>query len=156
MNLHELCDDYATATEEFLAAAQQALAQPDRLDRHVDGGWSARQVVHHVADSETQSAIRLRRLLAEMLGSDIQGYDEDTWSRTPALGYESLPIEGAIAVIASVRASSLAIARRLDASDLTRWGTHSESGRYDVAEWFEIYRNHPRFHAQQLLEALEA
>ena len=156
MNLHELCDDYAEATEEFLAAAAAALATPDRLDRHVEGGWSARQVIHHVADSETQSGVRLRRLLAEPLGSDIQGYDEDTWSKTPALGYQELPVEPSLAVIRAVRAATLAIARRLQPDDLDRHGVHSESGRYDVAEWFEIYRNHPRYHAQQLLEALEA
>ena len=156
MNLRELCDDYADATDDFLRAADVALAQPDRLDRHVEGGWSARQVIHHVADSETQSGIRLRRLLAEPAGSLIQGYDEDTWSRTPSLGYEELPIELPLAVIRAVRAATLAVLLRLDASDLSRHGEHSESGRYDVAEWFEIYRNHPRYHAQQLLEALEA
>ena len=78
MNISELCDDYADATNDFLRAAAVAAAQPDQLDRHVEGGWSARQVIHHVADSETQSGIRLRRLLAEPAGSLIQGYDEDT------------------------------------------------------------------------------
>jgi len=156
MNLHDLCDDYAEATQDFLEAVAVALAHPDRLDRHVDGGWSARQVIHHVADSETQSGVRLRRLLAEPLGSDIQGYDEDAWSRTPSLGYEELPVETSIAVISAVRAATLAVARRVQPDDLARYGVHSESGRYELAEWFEIYRNHPRYHAQQLLEALEA
>ncbi len=156
MNIQELCDDYADATEDFLRAAAVASGQPDRLDRHVEGGWSARQVIHHVADSETQSSIRLRRLLAEPSGSLIQGYDEDTWSRTPSLGYQDLPIDLPLAVIGAVRSATLAVLRRLDASDLNRFGEHSESGRYDVAEWVEIYRNHPRYHAQQLLEALEA
>jgi hypothetical protein len=156
MNLNELADDYLDATNDFLDAARVALGQPERLDRSVEGGWSARQVIHHVADSETQSSIRLRRLLAEPLGTEIQGYDEDTWSRTPALGYRELPVEPAIELFRAVRATTLAIVRRLDPADLERHGVHSTSGRYDVAEWFEIYRNHPRYHAQQLLEALES
>lgn len=156
MHLQELVDDYAAATEEFLTACETAVLTPAALDRHREGGWSARQVIHHVADSETQSSIRLRRLLAEPLGSEIQGYDEDTWSRTPALGYETLPIEPSIAVVRAVRAATLTLLRQLDATALTRYGTHTESGPYDVAQWFEIYRNHPRYHAHQLLEALES
>jgi len=155
MNLPELCDDYLEATTIFLEAAAEALATPDKLDRHNTDGWSARQVIHHVADSETQGGIRLRRLLAEPLGCDIQGYDEDAWARVPSLGYESLPIEPSIEVVRAVRATSLAIAERLEPSDLERYGVHSESGRYDVAQWFDVYSNHPRFHAQQLLDALD-
>jgi len=154
MNLHDLCDEYEEATTVFAAAAAQATV--DRLDRHVDGEWSARQVIHHMADSETQSGIRLRRLLAEPAGSLIQGYDEATWATTAALGYEELPVEGALAVIAAVRAHTLAVLRRLTPADLAHYGEHTESGRYDVAEWFDIYCNHPRYHASQLLEALES
>jgi len=154
MNLPELCDDYLEATTIFLEAAAEALATPDKLDRHNTDGWSARQVIHHVADSETQGGIRLRRLLGEPAGTSIEGYDEDAWSRNPTLGYEELPIELSIAVIGAVRAATLAVLRRLEPSDLAKWGTHSEAGRYDVAQWIEIYRNHPRYHAQQLLDAL--
>jgi hypothetical protein len=156
MNLSELCDDYLDATNDFLVAADVALAQPERLDRSVEGGWSARQVIHHVADSETQSSIRLRRLLAEPLGAEIQGYDEDTWSRNPALGYQELAVEPSLDLFRAVRATTLAVLRRLDPADLERHGIHSATGRYDIAEWFEIYRHHPRYHAQQLLEALES
>ena len=65
-------------------------------------------------------------------------------------------MEPSLDVIRAVRAATLAIARRLQPDDLDRHGVHSESGRYDVTEWFESYRNHPRYHAQQLLEALES
>ena len=155
MSLRELCQHYAEATAIYLAATDVALAHLDRIDRHDSEHWSARQVIHHMADSETQSGIRLRRLLAEPRGCDIQGYDEDAWARVPSLGYESLPIEPSIEVVRAVRATSLAIAERLEPSDLERYGVHSESGRYDVAQWFDVYSNHPRFHAQQLLDALD-
>ena len=56
-------------------------------DRELDarpapGRWSAREIVHHLADSEMTSAIRLRRLLAEDRPM-IQGYDQDG-VRTPS------------------------------------------------------------------------
>ena len=55
---------------------------PAELDARHDG-WSAREVVHHLADSEMTSAIRLRRLLAEDRPV-IDGYDEETFARVPA------------------------------------------------------------------------
>jgi hypothetical protein len=51
-----------------------------------DGGWSAREVIHHLADSEMTSAIRLRTLLAED-SPMIQGYDEEEFARR--LHYDS-------------------------------------------------------------------
>jgi uncharacterized damage-inducible protein DinB len=151
MSTDTFADGYESATNEFLAAV--ANVAPDRFDRRVEGGWSARQVVHHVADSEAQSYARLRRLLAEPSGVVIQGYDEGLWAASPLLGYEDLPVEHSLAVFRAVRQSSLDLLRRIDERDLQRTGTHSESGPYSVANWIDIYTRHPREHAAQLLEA---
>ncbi|HQU25484.1 MAG TPA: DinB family protein [Acidimicrobiales bacterium] len=145
--------DYRAATEDFLAAA--ALAEPADLDRRRAGGWSARQVIHHVADSETQSYARLRRLLAEP-GTLIQGYDEGAWAACATLGYEELPVEHALDVIRAVRTASADLLERLAPEDLALEGRHSESGAYSVATWLETYTRHPREHARQLAEALAA
>lgn len=74
----------------------------DQIDRRVAGGWTARQIIHHVADSETQSYVRLPRLIAEPEGSLIQGYDEAAWAESDALGYRDLAIEHSLAVFAAV------------------------------------------------------
>ena len=146
-----IATDYERATAEFLAAA--ADVTPASLDHHHPDGWSARQVIHHVADSEAQSYARLRRLLAEP-DPVIQGYDEAAWACAPALGYTELPIENSLAVFAAVRASSLDIIRRLSPDDLELAGTHAESGPYSVARWLEVYSAHPAEHADQLRRAL--
>ncbi len=145
--------DYRAATEEFLAAASTADAA--RLDRRERGGWSARQVIHHVADAEAQSYARLRRLLAEP-GTLIQGYDESAWAACPALGYGELPVGPALEVIRALRASTADLLERLSPADLALEGRHSESGAYGVATWLETYTRHPREHARQLAEALAA
>ena len=143
--------DYAAATQAFLDAA--TILRPSDLDtRHADG-WSARQVIHHVADSEAQSYARLRRLLAEQPDPVIQGYDEAAWARSPRLGYETLPIEPPLAVFSAVRASSLMLLERLTPPDLDLAGTHNESGPYTVRDWLRIYALHPREHADQLMRA---
>jgi hypothetical protein len=126
----------------------------DDLDRHAPGSWSARQVIHHLADSEAQSYGRLRRLLAEPDGSVIQGYDESAWAAAPLLGYETLPIESSLAVFSAVRNASAVLLERITDTDLERWGTHTESGRYPLGRWLEIYARHPFDHADQLERAV--
>ncbi|NBQ35709.1 MAG: hypothetical protein EBU16_04285, partial [Actinobacteria bacterium] len=69
----QLASEYDAATNYFLDAVKK-LNSAD-LDKPKSDGWNARQVIHHLADSESQSCARLRRLIAEP-GSMIQGYDE--------------------------------------------------------------------------------
>jgi len=154
MSIEEAVHDYEHSTEYFLN--QVLVVDAQNIDRHVEGGWSARQVIHHVADSEAQSYARLRRVLAEPTGSVIQGYDEAAWARCEQLGYVELPVEHSLDVFRAVRAASLDVLRRVNESDLERHGEHSESGRYTLRMWLEIYTEHPRAHAAQLLEAVSS
>ena len=143
---------YEAATRALLD--QVAALTEVQLDMKHPEGWSPRQVIHHLADSEAQSYARLRRLVAEPLGSIIQGYDEGLWAAHPALGYERDPIETPLAVFAAVRAGSLAVLRNLDVSDLERFGEHSERGRFTIDDWLRIYSNHPTDHGEQIAKAL--
>ncbi len=145
---------YEDATALFLRTARAV--SEDRLDRHAPGEWSARQIIHHVADAETQSYVRLRRLVAEPAGSTIEAFDEGAWADHAALGYRDEPVGPALALIAAVRGRSAAVLRRLRDDDLARYGEHSASGRYTLARWLEVYTSHPREHAQQLDEASRA
>lgn len=101
-----------------------------------------------------QSAIRLRRLVAEAPGTTIQGYDEAAWAETAALGYQSADWRPAVALVAAVRASSMAVLERLSDTDLQRTGVHTESGPYSIDTWLDIYTRHPQEHAEQILEAI--
>jgi hypothetical protein len=154
MTIEELVHAYEHSTEYFLNEVLIVNAQ--NIDLHVEGGWSARQVIHHIADSEAQSYARLRRLLAEPAGSFIQGYDEAAWAQCDELGYQELPTEHSLAVFRAVRTASLDVLRRLGDQDLERYGEHSESGRYTLRMWLDIYTEHPRAHAAQLVEAVNA
>ena len=145
---------YEDATAVFLHAARAV--HEDRLDRHAPGEWSARQIIHHVADAETQSYVRLRRLVAEPAGSTIEAFDEAAWADNAALGYRDEPVATALALIAAVRERSAAVLRRLSDDDLARYGEHSAAGRYTLARWLETYTSHPREHAQQLDAASQA
>jgi hypothetical protein len=153
ISISEIADSYEKATSYFENLVS-SLSAAD-LDIKAPGEWSARQIIHHMADSEAQSYARLRRLLAEPEGSIIQGYDEGAWANSPLLGYAELAIENSLTVTLSVRAASLDLIRRLSPSDLERFGSHSERGKFTVRDWLNAYSGHPLDHGSQLERAIK-
>lgn len=123
---------------------------PAQLDRADADGWTARMVVHHLADSEMASALRLRKLVAEV-NPVIWGYDEELYSRT--LFYDLRPIEPSLLALKAARESTVAILGHLSESDWSRAGWHSESGLYTTEKWLEIYAAHGHEHADQIRRA---
>jgi hypothetical protein len=122
---------------------------PAELDARHEG-WTAREVVHHLADSEMTSAIRLRRLLAED-HPIIGGYDEAMFARV--LGYAERPIDAALDAFSAARRTTAEILARMTDADWAREGTHSESGRYTAEDWLQIYASHGHDHADQIRTA---
>jgi hypothetical protein len=123
----------------------------NELDRRpAPGEWTAREVAHHLADSETTSAIRLRRLLAED-NPELPGYDENEFARR--LHYDR-PIASSLEVLRAVRANTAELLDLLTEADWAREGTHVESGRYTVETWLETYAAHAHDHADQIRQAL--
>ncbi len=149
--MKEAAAAYEAASQYFLNLARGVTA--DLLDVHAENEWSARQCIHHMADSEAQSYARLRRLVAEPEGSIIQGYDEAAWANEPKLAYIDGAVENAIAVYAAVRASSLDLVKRLTEEDLEKFGEHTEAGKYTIARWLEAYTKHPYDHGDQMVRA---
>ena len=110
-------------------------------------GWTAREIVHHLADSEMTSAIRLRRLLAEDQPR-IDGYDEEQFARV--LKYAKRPIGAALDALSAARRTTAEILEQMSEADWTRAGTHSESGAYSAEDWLVIYAAHAHDHAAQI------
>lgn len=137
-------DGYAAIAEALLKIT------PEELDaRQAPGRWSAREIVHHLADSEMTAAVRLRRLLAEERPA-IQGYDQDVFARR--LHYDR-PHEASLELFRCVRQATAELLERLEPTEWLREGTHSESGRYTVDTWLQIYAEHAHKHARQIRAA---
>ncbi|MEO8541019.1 MAG: DinB family protein [bacterium] len=138
--------------QEGYAAVQDALAgiTPAELDNKDADGWTARMVVHHLADSEMASALRLRKLIAED-NTVIYGYDEELYSKT--LFYDARPIEASLLAFRAARESSATILDCLGVDQWTRTGWHTESGPYSVEGWLKIYAAHGHDHAEQIRRA---
>lgn len=149
-NRPELLARYAAGAD-VLSAAVADLADAELDYRPADGGWSPREVVHHTADSEMTSAIRLRRLVAEEAPA-IAGYDGDEFARR--LHYATRPIGPSLDAIRGARSSTASVLAQLGEDDWARAGTHSEMGPYSVDLWLEIYAVHCHEHAEQVNRAV--
>ena len=145
--MQSYAEEYKKATAEFLALIETLTATD--LDKSDSEGWTPRQVIHHMADSEAQSYARLRRLIAEP-GTTIQGYDEGKWAESATLAYSTGEVESALAIFKAVRQSSYELLARLSEDQLNNQGTHTESGSYTVRDWLNSYINHPIDHANQI------
>ncbi len=132
-----VADALAGATEEELDA------------RPAPGRWTAREVVHHLADSEMTSAVRVRLVLASEKPA-ILGYDQDEFARR--LHYDR-PIDASLAALKAARETTAQILDRLTDADWEREGTHSEHGRYGMDTWLGIYAAHAHDHAEQIRRA---
>ena len=138
-------DEVATSLEGF--PANLLTAHP------FDGKWSAAEIVHHLADSETTSALRLRRLLVEDHPL-IQGYDQEAYAAR--LNYNNRDIAPALDAFRSARATTSQLFDSMSDADWQREGTHSESGSYTAEDWLTIYAAHAHNHAAQIRRLCEA
>jgi hypothetical protein len=126
----------------------------DELDTApAPGRWTARQIVHHLADSEMTSAIRLRLLIASP-SPHIVGYDQEEFARK--LYYDDRPIEASLDAFNAARRTSAEILDRMSEAEWLREGTHTEHGRYTVYKWLELYAQHAHGHADQIRIARDA
>jgi hypothetical protein len=123
---------------------------PEELDaRPAPGKWSAREIVHHLGDSEMTAAVRFRLLLAEDQPA-IKGYDQDRFAGR--LHYDR-PHEASLELFRAARAATAELMGCLTESDWLREGTHSEVGRFGLDTWLRIYAPHAHRHADQILVA---
>jgi DinB superfamily len=148
----QLVERYKEGTRVF-ADALEGITEGELDARPGPQEWTAREVVHHMADSEMTSAIRLRRLIAEDAPT-IQGYDQEGYAQR--LFYDERPIEGSVEAVAAARRTTADILDRLDEEQWARGGTHTESGPYGVEAWLEIYADHAHDHAEQIRRARES
>jgi hypothetical protein len=141
-----LITKYADGYQEVVNALEGFA--PDNLGAHpIPGKWSAKEIVHHLADSETTSAIRLRRLLVED-NPVIQGYDEADYAIK--LKYNERDMAPALEAFRSARSTTAQLLALMSEQDWQRSGTHSESGAYTPEHWLKIYAAHAHNHASQI------
>lgn len=107
-----------------------------------EGGWTLRQVVHHVADSHMNAFIRLRLALTEDWPV-IKPYKQDAWA---VLHDVSAPVEWSLQIIESVHARWVMLLQSMDEGQWQRGFVHPENGRIGLEHAVMLYAWHSRHH----------
>jgi hypothetical protein len=137
---------YARGFQE-VADSLAGLGPRDLTVRPAPDRWCAAEIVHHLADSESISAQRLRALIAQERPL-IHGYDQVAYARL--LRYAERPIAPALDAFRAARATTLQLLETMTEADWIRPGWHTESGPYTAETWLRIYAEHAHQHAQQI------
>src|SRR6266540_2825073 len=119
--------------------------------RYRRGGWTIRQVVHHVPDSHLNAYIRMKLAVTEDLPA-IKTYDEARWAELPEA--KSAPVAMSLALLESLHQRWVAFLRALPEADFAKAFSHPEWGRVSVDEAIVMYEWHCRHHGAHIENAL--
>lgn len=111
------------------------------------GAWSIHEIIVHLADSEANGYVRLRRFIAEP-GSRVMAYDQDRWAKN--LEYQNQNSEESLELFRLLRSTSYAILIRLPETSWTNTVQHSENGVMTLEDWLETYESHVTEHVTQI------
>jgi uncharacterized damage-inducible protein DinB len=120
-------------------------AQLDRPYR--EGGWTVRQVIHHVADSHMHSYARFRFALTEP-SPTIRPYDEGAWAELPDA--KSAPVEVSLALLDALHRRWMILLRSLDGAGMVKVFVHPERGPVPLVDAVALYAWHGRHHTAHI------
>jgi hypothetical protein len=129
-----------------LRAAVSGLSDAQLDTPYREGGWTVRQVVHHVADSHMNGLVRVKLALTEDAPT-IKPYKEALWAALPDA---KLPIELSLRIIDGVHARLDAIIAGMNDADYAKTFVHPESGLTPLSTWVQLYGWHSRHHVAHI------
>lgn len=137
------------ALPQNLCAAVAGLSDPQLDTPYREGGWTVRQLVHHLADSHINSCVRIRLALTEDWPT-IKPYDEKLWADLPDARTGS--VDSSLATIEGLHARWVLLLRSLTEDQWQRGYVHPENGRQSLAEAAALYAWHGRHHTAHITE----
>ncbi len=138
-----------------IAACPPALraAVTDLSDEQLDtpyreGGWTVRQVVHHLADSHANAYLRFRWVVAEDRPT-IKTYDQDVWARFPD---SAMPVAPSLKIIEGLHARWAKFLSSLPEDAWSRKANHPEKGEITLDDLLDTYSAHGANHVRQITD----
>jgi hypothetical protein len=136
-------------TPAAVRAAIQGLS-PKQLDTpYRDGGWTVRQVVHHVPESHMNAYIRFKLALTEDEPT-IKPYAEDRWARLPDV--QTTAVEISLALLENLHARWVVLLRTLQEPEWKRTFVHPEMGVVSLEKNLALYAWHGKHHTAHITE----
>lgn len=133
-----------------LRAAVQGLTDAQLDTPYREGGWTVRQVAHHVPDSHLNAYTRLRLALTEQEPT-IKPYEESRWAELPDA--KSAPIDVSLALLDSLHERWVRLWRSLKEEDFARTFRHPQHPGLLTIDWLLLqYAWHGRHHTAHITE----
>src|SRR5262245_53444885 len=130
-----------------LASLIEGLASEDLSRRPTPDKWSIQELVAHLADDELVGAYRIRMILSAP-GTEIQAFDQDTWSRTGR--YDRTDARLSLEMFRVLRESNLALLHALRPEEWDLFGIHAERGVESIRDIAMYYAGHDLNHFKQI------
>ena len=126
-----------------LRAALAGLTAKQLETPYRPGGWTVRQVAHHVPESHMNAYVRMKLALTEE-NPTIKPYDEARWAETPEV--VRTPIEVSLTMLDALHERWVTLLKALSPADLARTFNHPESGPWTLGKYVALYAWHGRHH----------
>ncbi len=133
---------------ELLKASLAEVPQEAMKFKPAPTEWSVYEIIIHIADSESNAALRARKLIVEP-GGAIMAYDQDKWANT--LNYHDCNFEDALEVTRLARKTTYELLKKQPDEVFTHSIVHPEFNEpYTFDKWVEIYSAHIPGHIEQI------
>jgi uncharacterized damage-inducible protein DinB len=134
-----------------LRAAVRGLNDAQLDTPYRPGGWTVRQLVHHLADSHLNAYTRFKLALTER-NPTIKPYDQDAWVN---LADSAMPIELSLGILDGIHARMVPLLRATPEMEFSRTLEHPENGSMTLDALLNMYAWHGRHHTAQLTSLRE-
>jgi hypothetical protein len=140
-----------TELPQKMRAAVNGLSASQLDTPYRPGGWTVRQVVHHVPDSHLNAYMRTKLALTEN-NPTIKPYDQDAFAQLPD---QKLPIDVSLSLLEAVHARWTAVLAALTPEQFARPLVHPEIGKITVDYLVQLYGWHSRHHVAHITRLRE-
>jgi hypothetical protein len=136
----------------WMEEAVRGLSEKQLDTPYRDGGWTVRQLVHHMPDSHVNSYVRFKLALTEDQPT-IRPYMEDRWAELPEA--KSAPIGMSQAFLRSLHSRWILMLRALQPADWKRTFHHPDNGLMNLEKSLALYAWHGRHHVAHITRLRE-
>lgn len=141
--------------EEAPAALWSAVTglSEEQLDTpYREGGWTVRQVVHHVADSHMNAFVRFKLAMTEVQPA-VKTYEQQLWAELSDA--KTVPVVVSLNLVDSLHKRFVALLRSMSAPDFARTMSHPEMGVVPLDQYLALYAWHGRHHVAHITSLRE-
>jgi hypothetical protein len=136
-----------------LEAAVEGLTDEQIKARTLEGEWTVREIVHHVADSHMNAFIRVKLILTEE-HPPLKPYQQEIWAQLADV--TETPLEASFAILRGVHARWAAIFEHVADNQWSLTGFHPENGDMSIEDLLKYYAWHGDNHIEQIQRTVAA